>query len=225
MGALEPRLTVGPPGRLRGPRRNLKKFLRGIDQPTTERYLTYLAYYRPPELRALLAADLRSELARPRPVPPPPQPPRAGARRTLAQPAALSRREDVPAVPEPDVHRQDEHGRVHRGPRAAARRRARRTLRPHPARPEAPRDEAQVRVQASRRRACCRETSSGVPRPASRAPLRSWLVGPLRPMVDDLLSPEAVRARGLFDPAEVRRLVVANQNGRARTMPSVSGPS
>ncbi len=38
---------MGRPGRLRGPRRNLMKFLRGIDQPTLdERYLTYSSYYR-----------------------------------------------------------------------------------------------------------------------------------------------------------------------------------
>jgi asparagine synthase (glutamine-hydrolysing) len=43
------------------------------------------------------------------------------------------------------------------------------------------------------------------------APIRSWLVGDLKPMVDDLLSPATVAARGLFDPAEVTRLVCANQ--------------
>ncbi len=46
------------------------------------------------------------------------------------------------------------------------------------------------------------------------APIRSWLRGPLRPMVDDLLSEETVRRRGLFDPREVRRVVAANLSGR-----------
>jgi Asparagine synthase len=32
-------------------------------------------------------------------------------------------------------------------------------------------------------------------------------------MVDDLLSPEAVRHRGLFDAPEVRRLIAANRAG------------
>jgi len=46
------------------------------------------------------------------------------------------------------------------------------------------------------------------------APIRSWLRGPLQPMVDDLLSVDAVRHRGLFDPHEVRRIIDANLSGR-----------
>ncbi len=46
------------------------------------------------------------------------------------------------------------------------------------------------------------------------APLRSWLRGALRPMVDDLLSEDTVKRRGLFDSKEVRRIVAANLSGR-----------
>ncbi|HEX8188596.1 MAG TPA: asparagine synthase (glutamine-hydrolyzing) [Pyrinomonadaceae bacterium] len=46
------------------------------------------------------------------------------------------------------------------------------------------------------------------------APIRAWLRGPLRPLVDELLSEEVVRARGLFRPEEVRRVVEANLSGR-----------
>lgn len=46
------------------------------------------------------------------------------------------------------------------------------------------------------------------------APIRSWLRGALRPMVDDLLSEETVRRRGLFNPQEVRRIIAANLSGR-----------
>ena len=46
------------------------------------------------------------------------------------------------------------------------------------------------------------------------APIRSWLRGPLRPMVDDLLSEDGVRRRGLFDPQEVRRIIDTNLSGR-----------
>ncbi len=46
------------------------------------------------------------------------------------------------------------------------------------------------------------------------APIRSWLRGPLRPLVEEMLSDEVVRARGLFRPEEVRRVVEANLSGR-----------
>ena len=46
------------------------------------------------------------------------------------------------------------------------------------------------------------------------APVRSWLRGALRPLVDDLLSEDAVRRRGLFRPEEVRRIIAANLSGR-----------
>src|SRR3989440_271690 len=46
------------------------------------------------------------------------------------------------------------------------------------------------------------------------APIRSWLRGPLRPMVDDLLSEETVKRRGLFRPEEVRRIIEMNLSGR-----------
>ncbi len=37
-------------------------------------------------------------------------------------------------------------------------------------------------------------------------PLGSWLTGELRETMDDLLSPEQIRARGLFEPGEVERM-------------------
>ncbi|MDQ1707375.1 MAG: hypothetical protein QOJ88_586 [Pyrinomonadaceae bacterium] len=46
------------------------------------------------------------------------------------------------------------------------------------------------------------------------APIRSWLRGPLRPLVAELLSAEVVERRGLFRPAEVKRIVELNLSGR-----------
>jgi asparagine synthase (glutamine-hydrolysing) len=46
------------------------------------------------------------------------------------------------------------------------------------------------------------------------APIRSWLRGPLQPMVNDLLSAEAIKRRGLFRPGEVRRVIDGNLSGR-----------
>ena len=46
------------------------------------------------------------------------------------------------------------------------------------------------------------------------APIRSWLRGALRPLVDELLSEEVITRRGLFRPEEVRRLIDQNLFGR-----------
>ena len=46
------------------------------------------------------------------------------------------------------------------------------------------------------------------------APIRSWLRGPLQPMVEELLSEDAIRRRGLFQPKEVRRIIDLNLSGR-----------
>jgi asparagine synthase (glutamine-hydrolysing) len=46
------------------------------------------------------------------------------------------------------------------------------------------------------------------------APIRSWLRGALQPMVNDLLSAETIKRRGLFRPQEVRRIIEANLSGR-----------
>ncbi|HEX8457571.1 MAG TPA: asparagine synthase-related protein [Pyrinomonadaceae bacterium] len=46
------------------------------------------------------------------------------------------------------------------------------------------------------------------------APVRSWLRGALRPLVEDLLSEQTVRRRGLFRPEEVRRIIDTNLSGR-----------
>jgi asparagine synthase (glutamine-hydrolysing) len=46
------------------------------------------------------------------------------------------------------------------------------------------------------------------------APIRSWLRGALRPLIDDLLSEEVVRRRGIFRPSAVKRVLDANFSGR-----------
>ncbi len=46
------------------------------------------------------------------------------------------------------------------------------------------------------------------------APIRSWLRGPLRPMVEDMLSEKRIRDRGLFNPREIRKIIDANSSGQ-----------
>jgi asparagine synthase (glutamine-hydrolysing) len=46
------------------------------------------------------------------------------------------------------------------------------------------------------------------------APIRSWLVGDLKEMTFDLLSPERLRKRGYFNPSEVQSILNDNLSGR-----------
>lgn len=52
------------------------------------------------------------------------------------------------------------------------------------------------------------------PKAGFGAPLRRWLGGGLKPMLDDLLSPAALGSRGLFDPVAVAALRQADATGR-----------
>ena len=45
-------------------------------------------------------------------------------------------------------------------------------------------------------------------------PMKNWLRGELSPLVARLLAPERLAARGLFEPAEVERLMREHQAGR-----------
>ena len=45
------------------------------------------------------------------------------------------------------------------------------------------------------------------------SPLRSWVRGPLAPMIADLLSEQSLRSRGLYDPAYVAGLIARDKSG------------
>jgi asparagine synthase (glutamine-hydrolysing) len=52
------------------------------------------------------------------------------------------------------------------------------------------------------------------PKASFASPLRSWIRGPLRVMIDELLSEDAVRARGLYDPKCISDLIARDRQGR-----------
>ena len=137
----------GRPGRLRGPRRNLWKFMRGSRLSPLERYLSFSSYYTTTRASGARHAGARRGARRLRPPRPPPRLSRRDRRPRRAQPAAVPRPQDVPPVPQPDVYGQDVHGGIGRGARAPARRRARRPGRPDSVVAQAARHEAQVRLQ------------------------------------------------------------------------------
>jgi asparagine synthase (glutamine-hydrolysing) len=51
------------------------------------------------------------------------------------------------------------------------------------------------------------------PKAPFASPLRSWVRGPLSPLVSDLLSEQSLRARGLYDPKYVAGLVARDKQG------------
>lgn len=51
------------------------------------------------------------------------------------------------------------------------------------------------------------------PKAPFASPLRSWVRGPLAPMIADLLSEQALRARGLYDPKYVAGLIARDKQG------------
>ena len=207
--ATERHLTLGRPGRLRGPRRNLMKLMRGIDATPAERYLTYCSYYREPELHALLAEDLRGAdpFARHRE-----HLERVSGEHWLNQLLYLDLKTFLPclnltytdkmsmaASTEVRVPLLDDELVALSGaipPKLKLRRLTRKYVFKRSQVGRLPKD------VIWRRKA------------GFGAPVRAWLSTDLKPMVDDLLSPEVVSDRGLLEPAEVQRIRQAGEDGQ-----------
>jgi asparagine synthase (glutamine-hydrolysing) len=52
------------------------------------------------------------------------------------------------------------------------------------------------------------------PKTGFGAPLRRWIRNELRQLVDDTLSEESLKRRGMFEPAAIRKLIADNKAGR-----------
>ena len=210
--ASEGRLTLGPPGRLRPLRRNLMKLLRGIDQSPQDRYLVYCSYYRPEELQRLLHGDLRAALQTHDPF----RYHRAYFERVrdqswLNQMLYVDAKTFLPCL---NLAYTDKMS-------MAASTEVRVPLLDDEVVSHAARIPPNLKLHRLTRKYVFKRSMEGIlprdviwrPKAGFGAPIRGWLVNELRPMIDDVLSPETVAARGLFDPAEVKRLVTATADG------------
>jgi asparagine synthase (glutamine-hydrolysing) len=206
------RMTMGPPGRLRGPRRNLMKLARGIGDASQSRYLTYCSYYRPDELSRMLSSELRAQLRDHDPF-----------RHHLAhfdrvrdahwlnQLLYVDMKTFLPCLNLAYTDRMS----------MAASTEVRVPLLDDEVVTLAGRIPADLKLRRMQRKHVFKRSQQGIlpeeviwrPKAGFGAPLRAWLSHELRPMVDDLLSPDSVRARGLFAPAEVQRVIAADRNG------------
>ncbi|MBV8990025.1 MAG: hypothetical protein JO372_15840, partial [Solirubrobacterales bacterium] len=206
---IEDRMSLGAPGRMRGPRRNLMKLARGLDQPAAERYLTYCSYYRAPELARLLNGDTplgdpfrrhRGYLDHVR------------NEHWLNQLLYLDMKTFLPCL---NLSYTDKMS-------MAASTEVRVPLLDDELVALSGRIPPELKLHRFTRKYVFKRSMRGVlpydiinrPKAGFGAPLRSWLVGELEPMVNDLLSYEAVKARGLFDAAEVGRLLATNRSGQ-----------
>ena len=211
-GGVDRWVTVGAPGRLRGPRRNLRKFARGLDSSFLDRYLIYCSYYTSGELARLLSSELRAETRSHDPF--------AVHREHLAnvrghhwlnQLLYLDMKTFLPCL---NLMYTDKMS-------MAASAEVRVPLLDDEVVAMSGRIPPQLKLRRRERKYVFKRSMEGIlprdviwrPKAGFGAPLRSWLVNDLRPLVDEFLSPRAVASRGLLDPVEVRRLVAANQAG------------
>jgi asparagine synthase (glutamine-hydrolysing) len=186
------------------------KLLRGIDAPPLERYLTYCSYYRGEELDRLLSGDLRTDtdavFARHREYAS-----HVSGEHWLNQLLYLDLKTFLPCL---NLAYTDKMS-------MAASTEVRVPLLDDELVALSGRIPPQLKLRRTTRKYVFKQSMQGVlPRDVIwrakagfGAPVRSWLVGDLKPLVEDLLSPETLRHRGLFDPTEVQRIVAANDAG------------
>jgi asparagine synthase (glutamine-hydrolysing) len=208
-----PLARPGAPGRLRGPRRNLWKFMRAAGQPPLERFLSFSSYYTGTELHELLAPDVAAGLDAYDPL--------ALHRSYLEHDAGLDELSKLlyldakTFLPCLNLTYTDKMG-------MAASVEVRVPLLDDELVALAARIPSDLKLRALRRKYIFKRSQEQVlpkdvvwrRKAGFGAPLRSWLAKDLAPVVDDLLSAETLRRRGLFDPAAVRRLWDDNVAGR-----------
>ena len=206
----------GRPGRLRGPRRNLWKFMRGARLRPRERYLSYSSYYTSSELRTLLTPELRAAIGGHDPL----ARHRAYLDATtgldeLSRLLYLDHKTFLPCLNLAYTDKMSMAASVEvRVPLlddelVALTARIPSSLKLHGLRRKYVFKKSQERV-LPRDIVWRRKAGFG-------APVRAWLGGDLAPMVADLLSSETVARRGLVEPRAVRRLIEDNASGRADT--------
>jgi asparagine synthase (glutamine-hydrolysing) len=203
----------GNPGRLRGPRRNLWKFMRAAELPRLERYLSFSSYYTQDELGELLLPDRvpagydplakhREYLQRAN-----------GAVDDLSRLLYLDFKTFLPCL---NLTYTDKMG-------MAASVEVRVPLLDDELVALSARIPSRLKLNGWRRKYIFKRSQErALPREivwrrkaGFGAPVRSWLVGDLAPLVDDLLSPATIERRGFVDPDVVAGMRAANETGAA----------
>jgi asparagine synthase (glutamine-hydrolysing) len=211
--AVSPLARPGAPGRLRGPRRNLWKYVRAAGQEPLDRYLSFSSYYSRAELASVLAPDVARELSG--------YDPfsvhrsyleRDGGSDELSKLLYLDAKTFLPCL---NLTYTDKMG-------MAASVEVRVPLLDDELVSLAARIPSDLKLRGFRRKYVFKKSQERTlpkdvvwrRKAGFGAPVRSWLVKDLAPAVDDLLSRETLRRRGLLDPDAVRRFWDDNVAGR-----------
>jgi asparagine synthase (glutamine-hydrolysing) len=213
-GLARPIAQPGRPGRLRGPRRNLWKFMRASGLHPIDRYLSFSSYYTRAELAAVLAPEPAAELRTYDPL----ATHRAFAEQDtggdeLSRLLYVDQKTFLPCL---NLTYSDKMG-------MAASVEVRVPLLDDVLVDLARQIPSDLKLKGWRRKYIFKRSQEAIlPRDVVwrrkagfGAPVRAWLTGDLAPLVDDLLSERALRERGLVDPVAVRRLWADNAAGRA----------
>jgi asparagine synthase (glutamine-hydrolysing) len=211
---LLPLSRPGLPGRLRGPRRNLWKYQRATGLSPLERYLSFSSYYDRAELTDVLAAPLRESLDGYEPL----------TRHRgylyddvggdeLSRLLYLDSKTFLPCL---NLTYTDKLS-------MAASVEVRVPLLDDALVDLARRIPSELKLRGWRRKYILKKSQeTRLPRDVIwrrkagfGAPVRSWLQKDLKPLVDDLLSPQAIKHRGLLDSREVDRIISATASGSA----------
>jgi asparagine synthase (glutamine-hydrolysing) len=201
-------------GRLRGPRRNLWKFMRGAGQPPFEHYLAYSTYYTPAERHDLLLPEVRDSIRGYDPL--------ASHRAYLDESdntdelGRLLRLDVKTFLPCLNLAYTDKMG-------MAASVEVRVPLLDDELVALSAQIPSNQKLKGWRRKYIFKRSQERVlpkdivwrRKAGFGAPIRSWLVGDLNPMVENLLAEETIRGRGLLNPDVVSRMRTANSQGLA----------
>jgi asparagine synthase (glutamine-hydrolysing) len=210
--AAAPVARPGSPGRLRGPRRNLWKFMRAAGLEPLDRYLSFSSYYSEAELRQLLVPGVveagydplalhRSYLMTDH------------GGDELSRLLYLDAKTFLPCL---NLAYTDKMG-------MAASVEVRVPLLDDDLVDLAAKIPSSLKLHGWRRKYIFKRSQEGIlpkdiiwrRKAGFGAPVRSWLVGDLAPLVEDLLSEQTLRSRGFVDPAVVARLRAENASGAA----------
>jgi asparagine synthase (glutamine-hydrolysing) len=202
----------GSPGRLRGPRRNLWKYMRAAGLPAFERYLSFSSFYTRDELNDLLAPGVveegydalalhRSYLLRDH------------GGDDLSRLLYLDAKTFLPCL---NLAYTDKMS-------MAASVEVRVPLLDDDLVDLVRRIPSDLKLRGWRRKYIFKRSQEGVlPRDVIwrrkagfGAPMRAWLTGDLAPLVDELLSEESLRRRGYVDPGSIKRMRAENAAGLA----------